>query len=65
MTRVLSVPWSGSYRNNCFETFMVLKNLEIIMLENWKGNNPMGLSATLSGYKNKQFFKKKSPTTLI
>ena len=32
------------------------KNLYIIMLKNWKGINPMGLSASLAEYKNKQYF---------
>ena len=26
------------------------------MLKNWKGINPMGLSASLAEYKNKQYF---------
>ena len=43
------------------------KNLEIILLENRKGINSTGISATLTNYKRKQFSTntKISPTTLI
>ena len=47
----LSIPWSDSYHNNCFNTPIFFKILEIILLENWQGIDPMGLSATLAKYK--------------
>ena len=66
MEMVLIVPWSDSYHNNCIETPIFFKNIEIILFENWQGINPMGPSANLANYKNKKFFANTnfSPTTL-
>ena len=66
MKMVFSVPLYDSYCNNYFDKQMFSKNIEIIMLVNWQGINPMGLIVTLVDYKNKQLFAntKISPTTL-
>ena len=56
ITMVFSVLWYKSYRKNCFETPIVFQKLEIIMLENFQGINPIGLGATLDDYNNDKFF---------
>ena len=57
----LNIITTSVLRHKC-----ISKNLEIIFPVNWKGIKPMGLSATLDDYKNKQLFTnmKSSPTTV-
>ena len=38
-------------QNNCFYTYIIFQNINMIMFENWQGINPMGLSASLFEYK--------------
>ena len=54
MTMGLKVYLSKSICNNCFET-PNFKKLEIIMLENWQGDNTMVLIATLAYYKTNNY----------
>ena len=63
----LSIPFYKSYLNNCFRHIYFCKNIDIALFENWQGINLMGLSASLSYYKNKPYFinMKKPPTTLL
>ena len=67
MTKGLSIALSESYHNKCFYTQIFFKNLNIILIENWQGIKPMGLSASLADYKNEKYFlnMKSSPTTFI
>ena len=62
----LNVLLSRYYCNIWFWTPIVLKNLDIIMLETRQYINSMGLNASLSDYKNKQLFTNmKMPATNV
>ena len=47
----VSEPLADSYPNSCSETQNCLQNLDIIVLENLQGINPMVLSTPLENYK--------------
>ena len=52
----LIVTFSEYYRNNYFYTWIIFKNIYMILSENVQVVNPMVPSASLVDYKNKQYF---------
>ena len=54
----------SEYCNNYFHIYIIFKNINIIIFENWQGINPIGLSAALSDY-NTILNKHKNVTIIL